>query len=155
MRTTYILEDLFYNMSELEDACQTFYKRMSELLTDKEAVELFEHLSSKESKNKKYFDDFTRDMDYVLFLEDEYVAYLRVFLHNNFIMFRYRSKFNTIDEYLRTVIHMEKDMLILLLEAKKMLGVSAPEIFDKMLSDKRKHLKILFEYFEKVESLEA
>jgi rubrerythrin len=150
MRTTYILEDLFNNMVELEDACHNMYARLSRMASDDETVQLFEELATKESKNRKIFDDYLRNLDHPIILDDEYISYLRVLLHNNFKMFRFSEPPPDADATLRTVIRMEKDLYLLLMEMRKILGSSIPEAFDKIICDKRIHLKLLFEHFERL-----
>jgi rubrerythrin len=154
MRKTYVLEDLLKNMVELENAGYENYTAMAKLCKEYESKELFDYLASQEKHHKKVFEALLRDFDYsLIILEDDYADYLRVFLHNNFKMFRYRHIPETLEEGLRASIHMEKDMLILFHELKKVLGASQLELFENLLSEERKHIKILYEYDEKIKSL--
>lgn len=149
MRETYILEDLLNNMIELEKTGSRTYLRMAETVTLPEAKEMFLSLSDQELHHLKIYESFLRELDYTQVLDDEYVSYLRIVLHNNFKFFTMELNNPNLESCLKLAIHLEKDTLVYLSEMKTIFGASNPEVIDRMMNEERKHLKLLFEFNNK------
>ncbi len=150
MRETYILGDLLQTLIQLEIKGNSLYTELAHQQEDQEVKFFFQTLADQELKHKILYNGLLEELEEEIEPDADYKRYVDALLAGtiHFISTDLSSKPH--GEAFEIAVRLEKDTLLFLMEVQKVIPKSAHGIIEKVMTEERKHLEMLYRYLSKI-----